>query len=126
MTQTFGVNANNDIYIGANGNLVILQGQAAVGAACASASRASLGEEVLATTSGIPFFQAIFVGVPNLQAANAALIQTLEQVDGVISVTSVTSSITKNALGKAVWAYVATIESEYGLIFTISAEIVSP
>jgi len=126
MTQTFGVNANNDLFIGPNGNLVILQGNQAVAAACVSTSRASLGEEVLAVKSGLPFFQAVFVGVPNIPAFNSALIQALQQVQGVVSVTNVTSSLIKLANGKTALSYTATIESQYGLTFTIKGEIPSP
>ena len=126
MTQTLGTNTNNDIYIGLNGNLVMLQGQSAVGAGCQSVSRASLGEEVLSITSGLPFFQAVFVGVPNLQAFNNALLVALQGVDGVVSVTNLTSKVTKDQKGKSVLTYTATIETQYGLTFTTTGEIPSP
>ena len=126
MTQTFGTNAENDIYIGANGNLVVLQGEAAVEGACATASKASLGEEVLATTSGVPFFQAAFTGVPNLQAFNNGLLQALKQVDGVVAVSKLTSSIGKDADGRNALNYSATIESQYGITFIVTQENLTP
>lgn len=125
MTQTFGANQNNDIYIGANGNLVVLQKQAAVSAACASTSKASLGEEVLSINSGLPFFQAVFVGVPNLSLFENYLRTALEKVDGVIAVTNLSVSLDK-VNGKSILNYTATIENEYGLKFVISQGIPSP
>lgn len=125
MTQTFGANANNDIYIGANGNLVILQGQLAVSAACASTSKAALGEEVLSVKSGIPFFQAIFVGVPNLALFENYLRSALEAVDGVVAVTNLSTALDK-VNGKTILRYTATIENEFGLKFQISEGIASP
>lgn len=126
MTQTLGVNANNDIYIGANGNLVVLQGEAAVGAACLSTSKASLGEEVFAQNSGLPFFQAVFVGVPNLATYENALLTALLAVDGVVGVSNLTSSLSKNQQGRTVLNYSVTIENEYGLLFQASGEITQP
>lgn len=122
MTQTLGVNTQNDIYLGANGNLVVLQGESAVSAACKSTSLASLGEEVLALNSGIPFFQAVFIGVPNLAIFENYLRQALEAVDGVIAVTNLSTNITKSSSGKSVLSYQATIQNQYGLTAVISGE----
>ncbi len=110
MTQTLGVNSSNDLYIGANGNLVVLQGQNAVEAACQSASLAQLGEMVLATLAGIPNFQAVWVGTPNLAIFQSYLRQTIENVNGVLSVVSLSSSVSQNTL-----SYNAKISTIYGL-----------
>lgn len=119
MTQTMGTNANNDIYVGSNGNVVILTGQPAVEAGCASISRASLGEEVLSVTSGQPFFQAIFVGVPNLALFDNSLRSSLLSVDGVVAVTNLTTEIVK-VNGITGLKYTVTIENQFGLTFVIS------
>ena len=70
MVQTFGQNANGDVYIGSDGNLVILSGLPAVEAACATASLAQLGEEVLTTGNGLPNFQAVWVGARTSRSGN--------------------------------------------------------
>ncbi len=41
MTRSFGTNASNDLYLGPDGNLVVLSGIAAVEAACATATKRS-------------------------------------------------------------------------------------
>lgn len=122
MTQTLGANANNDIYLGNNGNIVLLQGQSAVEGACKSTSRASLGEEVLQFTSGLPFFQAVFVGTPNLAIFENSLRQALEAVDGVTAVTALNTQVSKNQQGRSVLRYQATIQNKYGLTATITGE----
>lgn len=122
MTQTLGVNSNNDIYRGSNGNVVVLQGQSAVVAACRSVSLASLGEEVLALNSGQPFFQAVFLGSPKLAIFENYQRQSLEGVDGVIAVSNLSTKIGKSITGKSFLSYVATITSQYGLTAEITGE----
>lgn len=122
MTQMLGVNTHNDIYRGSNGNVVVLQGQSAVSAACRSTSLASLGEEVLSLNSGQPFFQAVFIGVPNLAIFENYLRQALEVVDGVIAVTNLSTKITKNDKGRSVLSYIATVRNQYGLTAVITGE----
>lgn len=109
MTLMLGTNANNDIYLGADGNIVVLSGLQAVLGACATASKAQLGEMVLARNSGIPNFQAIWVGVPNYAIWEQYLRTTLLGVPGVVQVSSLT--ISKNG---DVMNYTATIETEFG------------
>ena len=109
MVQTFGQNANGDVYIGPDGNLVILSGLPAVEAACATASLAQLGEEVLTTGNGLPNFQAVWVGVTNIPLWQSYLRNTLQNVEGVTQVTSISARQNKNTLG-----YTAAIQTQYG------------
>lgn len=109
MTQTFATNSNNDLYIGNDGNLVIFTGINAVLQACSNAAKAQLGEMVLAIDQGVPNFQLIWKGAPNIPQWEAALITTLEEVDGVDHVESVTVTIINNVL-----TYIATIVTIYG------------
>lgn len=122
MTQTLGVNASNDIYVGVNGNVVVLQGQSAVSAACRSTSLASLSEEVLSLNSGQPFFQAAFLGVTKLAIFENYLRASLAAVDGVIAVSNLSTKITKTITGKSVLSYTATIKNKYGLTAIITGE----
>lgn len=109
MAQTFGTNSNNDIYIGADGNLAILTAAPATLGACATASKAQLGEMVLAITSGIPTFQTVWTGRPNLLIFESYLRKTLKAVVGVTDVKSLTTSVVDGAL-----KYTAVIQSVYG------------
>lgn len=109
MTTTFGTNSNNDIYLGTNGNIVVLTSLAAVMAACATAAKAQLGEMIYATTSGIPNFQTIWIGTPNYAIFESYLRTTLENVEGVTQVNNLTMSTSNNIL-----SYSATIMTIYG------------
>jgi hypothetical protein len=120
VTQTLGTTAfpANDIYIGSNGNLVILQGQQAVQAACQSASLLQLGEAVLATTTGVPYFQTVFNGTPNIAAYQSYLRKAILNVQGVIGITSLTVNV-----GGGVLNYTAVINSVFGQLEIASGEI---
>ena len=109
MTQTIGTDSNNDLYLGSNGNIVILQSQSAVVAACRSASLLSLGEAVLATTTGIPFFQAVFNGQPNIAVFQSYLRTAILNVPGVLSIQNLTTNVNGGVL-----SYSVTIQSIYG------------
>lgn len=113
MTQTLGTNSNNDLYRGPDGNLVMLTGEQAVGAACKSASLAQLGEMVLATNAGLPNFEAIWVGTPNLALWKQYLLNTLLGVKGVLAVTEIAALVVDGVL-----TYTATIKTEYGEVAT--------
>jgi hypothetical protein len=114
MTQTFGTTAfpANDIYLLPNGNVAILQGQSAVEAACQSTSLLRLGEAILQTTLGIPYFQAVWAGVPNLSVYESYLRNAITSVNGVVGIQSLTISVSQGTL-----SYTATIESVYGEIY---------
>ena len=109
MTQTFGADENNDLYIGDDGNLVIVSGLEAVKQSCESAVKAQRGEMIYASTSGLPNFQAVWVGVPNIGQFRAALRQVLIEVDGVNSVNSIVIGQKGNTL-----IYQAVISTAYG------------
>ena len=112
MTQTIATNSLNDIYIGSDGNLTFASGQTAVEQACATASKLQLEEAVFQTNLGIPNFQVVWTGVPNIPIFEAYLRQTLLNVEGVYAVTSLTSKGLNGVL-----SYVAEIESVYGTLY---------
>ncbi len=114
MTQTFGTNSNNDLYIGSDGNLVVDSGQQAVEDACATATKMQLGEAIYQTTLGMPTFQSVWNGVPNLAVYENYLRRTIQAVEGVVRVVSIDVAVANNTL-----AYRATIESQYGITFTM-------
>lgn len=110
MTQTFlTTDDTNDMFLDSSGNLALASGLPAVTAACKTASRAMLGEMVLAQNSGMPNFQVIWVGVPNYNIFASYLRMTLDSVDGVQEVADINITQTGNDLG-----YQASIASIYG------------
>lgn len=109
MVQTFGTNSDNDIYLGATGNLVVLSGIEAVSAACATAAKAQLGEMCLAVNQGMPDFQTVFKGTPNYPLFASYLRATLQSVEGVVKVNDIIMSSRNNIL-----SYTATIETSFG------------
>ena len=110
VTQTLGTDKNNDLYLDINGNFAVLQNLDAVIAACETASKAQLGEMVLAIDNGIPNFQTVWVGSPNYALFQSYLRNTLLAVSGVTEVKSIELAVQDNIL-----RYTATIDSEFGL-----------
>lgn len=109
MVQTFGTNTNNDIFLGLDGNIVVLSGITAVAAACATACKGQLGEMVLQQGLGLPNFATIWVGTPDYAIWQSYLETTLLKVDGVTKVNSITLAVQNNVL-----SFVAEIETIYG------------
>lgn len=112
MTQTLGTNSDNDIYVGSNGNLIIDRGQQAVLDACATAAKLQLGEAVLETGLGLPNFQTVWVGAPNIAIFENYLRRALLNVQGVTAVKNLTTSVVNNTL-----SYTAVIETIFGRAF---------
>lgn len=119
-TLTLSSNVNNDIsgvapydiYLGADGNLSTSYDQQAIMQACAQAATTVLGELIYNTSQGIPFFQVVFVGTPNLQQYSAALKAAFLAVNGGGIVTEVVSLITSKD-GNILY-YTAIIRTIYG------------
>lgn len=57
---SLATNARNDLHIGADGNLAVVRGLAAVVQDCEHAMKAQLGEMLFATTRGVPTFGTIW------------------------------------------------------------------
>ena len=109
MTQTFAVNAQNDIYLDNNGNLAIVYDLTATLQACAQAAKTILSEMILNVTQGIPYFQTVWVGVPNQQQFNAALRGAFFGVAGVVEIVSLITAQLNDTL-----TYTAIIRTIYG------------
>lgn len=117
MVQTLGINANNDIFLGPNGNIVVLSELEAIVSACKTACQGQLGEMVLQQGLGLPNFQTIWIGTPDYAIWQSYLQNTLLGVEGVTQVDSITISAKNNIL-----SYVAVIETIFG-ITTVNSSI---
>lgn len=104
---SIALNANNDIYIGPDGNLAFVTGVNAVQQDCVCAMQAQLGEMFLEPTSGMPNFDDVWQqkNIPKWTAIGRA---TLVSVPGVTKVESFIVTQNGNQLN-----YVATIQTEY-------------
>lgn len=118
--QTFGVNFNNDLFIDPQtGNLAIVYDITAVSQACKQAALTLLGEMVLQTNQGIPYFSAVWVGVPNIPAFEGALRSAWLAIQGVVGVSALTTRIGPYTVpGTTVpitaLSYSATIDTIFG------------
>lgn len=90
MTKTLAVDENNDIYIGNDGNLAIVTGIEATLQACAQAVQAQLGEMILAVDQGMPNFQTIWNGAPNVPQFEGYLRSTILGVENVLEIEDLT------------------------------------
>lgn len=88
----------NDLYVGEDGNLVLAGSTGtnpdqlnAVLYACANAAKSQLGEMVLNTNRGLPNFQAVWNGTPNIPLWESALREILSGIDGVIDIARITT-----------------------------------
>ena len=109
MTRVFTVDKNNDLVLATDGNLSISSDLEAVMQACEHAAKAQLTEMVLSTDTGVPNFQTIWQGSPNLIQFEAGLRRQLLAVTGVIEVQELTTAVVDDVV-----RYSATIRTIYG------------
>lgn len=116
MTTVIGINENNDMYMDETNNIAIFSGQTsnkngqtAIEQAAKTATLAQLTEMILFTTQGMPALQQVFVGSPNYSLYQTALVAAIENIDDVVSVTSLVLSATGGIM-----SYTATVETIYG------------
>ena len=106
---TFAVNSNNDLYLNAEGNIAYAYDLTAIIQQCQQAAKTLLGEMVYNTNQGLPYFQTVWTGTPNIAQDTAALRRAFLAVGGVLEVVSLMTSQTNNTL-----SYTAMIRTIYG------------
>lgn len=109
MTRVFTVDENNDLILSGNGNLSISSDLEATLQACEHAAKAQLAEMVLAVDEGVPNFQTIWTGAPNIIQFESYLRRQLLAVVGVRDIVDLTTTLTNNIL-----SYTVTILTIYG------------
>jgi hypothetical protein len=106
---TFAVNSQNDLYLDGSGNISFAYDLMAISQQCQQAAKTLLGEMIYNTTTGIPYFQVLWVGIPNVTQFTGALRRAFLAVGGVLEVVSLITSQTENSL-----SYTAVIRTIYG------------
>jgi hypothetical protein len=106
---TFAVNENNDIYLDEVGNIAFAYDLEAIKQQCQQAAQTLLGEMIYNVNDGIPYFQTIWVGVPNVAQFTAALRRAFLAVGGVLEIITLITSQSNDTL-----SYTATIRTIYG------------
>ena len=109
MEQTFTLNENNDIFLDSEGNISISRDAKAVEFACKNAAQTLLGEMIYRTDEGMPNFETVWGGIPNIPQFKASLISTLLSVSDVIEVDDPVVTIKDNIL-----SYNVTILTAFG------------
>jgi hypothetical protein len=107
--KTLAVDSNNDIYVGNDGNLSVNLDLQATIETCAQAAKAQLGEMVLDMQRGIPNFQTVWNGKPNVAQFEAYLRRTITEVPTVTGITELTIVTEGDILN-----YSASITTIYG------------
>ena len=109
MAKSFGLNANNDIYIGLDGLMVIKSDLDALLQDCKTAAQAQLGEMILAIDKGVPNFETIWQSSANVAQFESYLRTTILSVAGVTEIKNLTIKVAENTL-----FYRAEIVTIYG------------
>lgn len=111
MVKSFAFDSTNDLYLDTSSNLAIAQDIEAVKFACQNAIQTILGEMIYQTNQGVPYFQIVWKGNPNLLQFKAALTATLLTVANVKEVVTIEFSRDGNRLN-----FVCTILTIFGIV----------
>jgi len=109
MGRTLAVDSTNDIFIGTDASLSLVDGITATLQAAQQAAQTQLGEMIYAIDQGIPNFEVVWNGAPNLAQFEAYLRRAILAVDGVIAVDELEVASASNTL-----TYRAVITTIYG------------
>lgn len=96
--KILGENANRDLFVGANSQLVLRTELNATLQACKSTIEAQRGEMQYNILRGIPTAATIWAGVPNQQRYRFFCIQALREIEGVVSVRRFDSDVFEDVL----------------------------
>ena len=107
--RTFAVTHNNDLLIGADGNLAFRKGQAAAVLVCEHYARAARGEMIHKMDRGMPFWPVAFGPRGNLAQFEAAFRARMREIPQVVAVVEFSAQIAEERL-----KYEATIDTIFG------------
>lgn len=107
--KTIAVDQYNDPVLGADGNLSIITGLAAIGQASVQFGRSRRSEMIHNMDSGVPFDLVAWAGAPNETQFEAVMRARLLQLPSVTAVTAFDVKHTGNVL-----SYTATLQTSAG------------
>jgi len=106
---TLQLNNNNDLQLNNINNISLAKDIYAVEQSCKNATMALLGEMIFNTDKGIPYFETVWNGNPQIQQAEFEIRSAILDVEGVKNIKDF-SIFVKNG----VLSYNTTIETIYG------------
>ncbi len=109
MIKTIQTGINNDLVLTPSNSIGVSTDLEAVIQICEHVVKTMLGELILQGDQGVPNFQLIWNGAPNIPQAQNAIREALLSVEGVTTVTQLTAFVQNNTL-----YYNATIQTIYG------------
>lgn len=109
--RTFAVNEKNELVLDKSGNLSLITGKQAIAQACEQAIKSQLTEMIYAQQRGIPTFQAVWVGSPNLLQFDTYARAMLRSVPDVVEVIKLNTIVGDNVLN-----YTAEILTNAGAV----------
>ncbi|MEQ5125806.1 hypothetical protein ABN225_03240 [Providencia alcalifaciens] len=109
--RTFGVNSNNDIHLGNDGNLSIVSGERALEKRCEHYAKALRGEMLHKLDSGIPYWKTTFGRQADIPLFEFAFRDRMRELNDVVSVLSFSALLADNSL-----KYTTVIQTIYGEI----------
>lgn len=89
---SIGTNVDNDIYLGPDGNLVMVNGIEALKQDCEHAMKAQRGEMFLQPTDGLPTFDDVWLS-KNFLRWQAVAQDTLLAINGIVRIEDFTTSV---------------------------------
>jgi hypothetical protein len=98
LSLMLAVNARNDLYLSSDGNLARNTDLDAIMQAAQHAAQTQLGEMIYATDAGVPNFDTVWSGSPNLSQFDAFLRRAILGVDGVQQILDLDVTLADNAL----------------------------
>lgn len=110
---TFDGNENNDIFIDASGNIVLLEDQEALGYKLTQRLRMFYGEWFLATDRGVPYFENVFGANKNSDIVASIFTNEIlkeDQVRSIDSVSYILDSVTREFTYSALLTTIYTTE----------------
>jgi hypothetical protein len=119
---SFALNENNDMYLGPDGNLVMVTGVDAVQQDCECAMRAQYGEMIFQPLDGLPNLTDVWIA-RNFAKWEAAARRALMRVPGVTQVVSLIYDIVPDGEGGYSFSYAAQIQTIYSNALTINESI---
>lgn len=116
--MTFDVDANNDLFIGRDGNLAICRDEQATLRLCEHYALTKRGEMLHKKDKGIPFWNSVFCPNVDLALFESSFRERMREIPEVLEVVSFSAEVIDNTV-----KYVAIIRTQYGATEVTNARL---